>query len=324
MLAGMSTTASQRPTPEAPIEAIQPGGGFCFQLETSWGKWRRAWLRRFFPAYVQRMKGLRQGDCPDCAHDIIDSRDLKLVRNVCGFWFRPEDDPYAWRDRLGLARAGFAEILLSSLVLLPLLLGCAILALVHHPLWVVCVALLLPLYGFLLAFFRDPHRVIPSEPEALVSPADGVITHLEELDEPDLGRVFRVSIFLSVFNVHVNRVPRSGTVKRIAYYPGEFLDARDADCPVRNEQLWVDLTDESLGGTIRIKQIAGAIARRIVCWLRLHEQVKRGERFGMIKFGSRTEVLLPADLVAEVTVRVGQAVRGGRDILLRLRGEDRC
>src|SRR5262249_24492471 len=155
------------------------------------------------------------------------------------------------------------------------------------------VGLLTPLWLFIVSFFRDPERGIPSDPDAVVSPADGVVTHMDEVDEPGFdGKAFRVSIFLSVFNVHVNRVPRSGTVAHIAYYPGGSLAAGDANSPQRNEQLWLDLHDERWGRPVRVKQIAGAIARRIVCWLKQGETVRAGERFGMIKFGSRTEVLL--------------------------------
>src|SRR6185369_9019287 len=143
-----------------------------------------------------------------------------------------------------------------------------------------------------------------SATDALVSPADGVVTHAEEVEALDFpgGRAFRVSIFLSVFNVHVNRIPRSGRVTALRYYPGEYLDARAADCAVRNEQFWIDFEDARLGCPLRVKQIAGAIARRIVCWLRPGEEVRAGDRFGMIKFGSRTDVYLPPRYVAEVLV----------------------
>jgi phosphatidylserine decarboxylase len=310
------------PPREAPIRSIQPGGGLGFSLELAWGRLRRAVLRRFFPAYVQRMTAVRQGHCPDCPHDVIDPRDLKLVRNVCGYRFRPEDDAFAWRGRLGLARAGLAEVILFSLLLVPAILASTALGVWLHPLWLLPLAVLVPLWLFTLAFFRDPHRVIPAEVDALISPADGVITHLEEIDADfPGGRAFRVSIFLSVFNVHVNRMPRPGRVKQVRYYPGEFLDARSQGCHVRNEQLWIDFEDEQLGCPVRVKQIAGAIARRIVCWLAPGETVSAGERFGMIKFGSRTDVFVPAEAVAEVRVRIGEAVRGGSTVLLLLRGE---
>jgi phosphatidylserine decarboxylase len=173
---------------------------------------------------------------------------------------------------------------------------------------------------FLLSFFRDPPRTIPDEPDALVSPADGTITHVEEVDDPAFpeGKALRVSIFLSVFNVHVNRIPRPGRIVGLAYYPGEYLDARSEGCAVRNEQLWVDMEDAETRGLVRIKQIAGAIARRIVCVLRSGEVVRAGDRFGMIKFGSRTDVLVPPALVREVPVRVGDKVRGGSTVLMRL------
>lgn len=315
----MSTTTAPAPTREAPITSVQPGGGLCFGLERAWGRLRRAALRRFFPAYVQRLAGLRQGDCPGCPHDILDPRDLKLVGNVCGYRFRDEDDPFAWRGRLGLARAGLAELLCATLLLVPLTVAAVALAIALHPAFWLPGALLASLWLFIVSFFRDPERVVPTDPAALVSPADGVITHLEEVDEPGVGRAFRVSIFLSVFNVHVNRSPRRGTVARVAYYPGEFLDARTAGCDRRNEQLWLDLDDAALGCRLRLKQISGAIARRIVCRARVGEALAAGERFGMIKFGSRTDVLVPAELVASVGVKVGQAVRGGADVLLTLR-----
>jgi phosphatidylserine decarboxylase len=321
MLHGMATTIDPVPLTEAPIPCIQPGGGLCVRIEQTWGRLRRSILRRFFPGYVRKMTALRVGDCPDCTHDVIDPRDLKLVRNVCGYSFRPEDDRYAWRGAIGLARAGLVEIICFSLLLLPLIALCVGLGVWLSPWWLLPLVVLVPVWSFILAFFRDPHRVIPADADALVSPADGVITHLEEVDAPDFpgGRAFRVSIFLSVFNVHVNRVPRTGTVTQVRYYPGAFLDARAQECAVRNEQLWIDIQDEHLRCPVRVKQVAGAIARRIVCFLKPGETVRAGERFGMIKFGSRTDVLVPAGAVAEVLVRLGEAVKGGSRVLLRMR-----
>lgn len=323
MLFRMATTAPPIPQSLAstPITSIQPGGGFCFQLERAWGRWRRGWLRRFRPGYVRRMAQLRQGHCPDCPHDIIDSRDLKPVRNVCGYWFRPEDDAFAWRGRLRLARAGLAELLFFSGIFLLLSLAVVLLGVLGHPLFLMLLILTLGPCLFVLSFFRDPERAIPADADALVSPADGTVTHVGETADPDFpgGRAFTISIFLSVFNVHVNRLPRSGRVTALRYYPGEFLDARAADCSVRNEQFWIDLTDGPTSGLVRIKQIAGAIARRIVCWLKPDEEVRAGERLGMIKFGSRTEISVPVDMVRETLVQVGDTVRGGSTILLRVK-----
>jgi phosphatidylserine decarboxylase len=322
MLAGMATTA---PLPtslqSAPITSIQPGGGFCFGLERAWGRCRRAWLRRFRPSYVRRMAELRQGHCPNCPHDILDPRDLKLSRNVCGYWFRAEDDPFAWRGRLRLARAGLSELLFFSGVFFLLAAASVLLGLLVHPLLYLPLAVVLPVWLFVLSFFRDPERTIPADPDALLSPADGTVTHVGETADPDFpgGRAFTISIFLSVFNVHVNRLPLSGRVIALRYFPGEFLDARHADCGVRNEQFWIDLADSRSGGLVRVKQIAGAIARRIVCWLKPDEEVRAGERLGMIKFGSRTEVSMPVDRVQEALVKVGDTVHGGSTILLRLK-----
>jgi len=289
-------------------------------LELAWGRLRRAFLRRFRPGYVARVAQLRQGHCPDCPHDIIDPRDLKYYRNVCGYWFRPEDDRFAWRGRLGLARYGLTELLCFSLLFAAAasLVGASALL---HPLLLLLLVPVLGLWGFVVSFFRDPERTAPADPTVLVSPADGTVTHVQEVADPDFpgGRALCVSIFLSVFNVHVNRVPRDGKVAKLHYYPGEFLDARAGECGVRNEQFWIDLLDERAGCLIRTKQIAGAIARRIVCWLRPDETVRAGERFGMIKFGSRTEVYVPVGAVAETLVKVGDAVKGGSTILLRMR-----
>jgi len=319
----MATTAPSIPSSlqSSPISSIQPGGGFCFAVERAWGRCRRAWLRRFRPAYVRRMAQLRQGHCPTCPHDILDPRDLKLYRNVCGYWFRPEDDPFAWRGRLPFARAGFAELLMCSALFFVLSAAVVLLAILIHPWLLLLLLLTLTPWLFVVSFFRDPERVIPTEPDALISPADGTVTHVGETSDPDFpdGRAFTISIFLSVFNVHVNRVPRSGRITAMRYYPGEFLDARDADCSVRNEQFWIDLTDAQTGCLVRVKQIAGAIARRIVSWLRPDEAVRAGERLGMIKFGSRTEVSVPVELVQEALVKVGDRVRGGSTILLRLK-----
>src|SRR5215470_10617948 len=114
MLKGMATLQSQPLAPRAsvPITSIQPGGfGPCVKLELAWGRLRRAWLRRFRPGYVARMAAQRQGECPGCPHDVIDSRDLKFFRNVCGYWFGPDDDPFKPASRFWLTRAGLAELL---------------------------------------------------------------------------------------------------------------------------------------------------------------------------------------------------------------------
>jgi phosphatidylserine decarboxylase len=276
-------------------------------------------LRRFRAGYVRHMTEKRQGSCADCPHDIIDSRDLKYWRNVCGYWFRPEDDGFRWRDHLGLARPGLAEVVIFTLVFLVLAAPLAVAALVSHAAWWVLFVGLTVVWLGMISFFRDPTRALPSDARALLSPADGTVTHVGVVEEADFpgGKAFRISIFLSIFNVHVNRVPRTGRVVSVRYFRGAFLDARHPDCATRNEQLWIDFEEAGTGRPLRVKQIAGAIARRIVCWLRLGEEVTAGDRFGMIKFGSRTEVLVPAGAAVEVQVKVGDKVKGGATVLLR-------
>lgn len=286
-----------------------------------WGRVRRFLLRLFRPGFVRRMASLRLGECPNCPHDIIDSRDLKYTRNVCGYYFREEDDPFQWRNQLGFARPGLAEVAVFSTLCLGLLVFSLFAVNLIHPAFWGPVPLILIYWGFVLYFFRDPERAIPTDLQALVSPADGVITHLELVSDPDFpgGRAFRISIFLSPFNVHVNRIPRSATVVGLRYFPGRFVDARRADSGVINEQFWVDLEEHSPPRRLRVKQVSGAIARRIVCTLKLDEQVWVGDRMGMIKFGSRTDVLLPTTDAFEVLVKVGDKVQGGSTILLRFR-----
>jgi phosphatidylserine decarboxylase len=261
----------------------------------------------------------RQGECPNCPHDIIDPRDLKPYRNVCGYWFRREDDHFRWRDGLRFARAGLAELIVFSLMLGPASLALLLLALLAHWGFTVPLAITALLWAFVISFFRDPSRKISSDPNDLVSPADGTVTHVGEVVDPDFpgGRAFRISIFLSIFNVHVNRSPRRGRVVNLRYFPGRFLDARNTDCVRLNEQLWVDLEETASHRPVRVKQISGAIARRIVCWLKPGDVIEAGERFGMIKFGSRTDLLIPMGEPRDVRVQVGDKVKGGSTVLLK-------
>jgi phosphatidylserine decarboxylase len=315
--------AAPRPSASAPITSVQPGGGFCMSIELAWSRMRRGMLRALFPSYVKRMQQLRQGECPNCAHDVIDARDLKYYRNVCSYWFRPEDDRYDWRNRIGLARHGLAEII--QFTLLAMLLGglfSAAFSLELFPRWIYLI-LRVAIAFFLIEiiyFFRDPERTPPDDPNVLISPADGTVADITEVNDPDFagGKVFRLGIFLSVFDVHVNRAPRPAKVVKLQYFPGRFHDARNPMASANNEQLWIDLEDTATGTPMRVKQISGAIARRIVCWLKVGDLLQAGERIGMIKFGSRTEVLLPAGEKMQLAVQVGSKVKGGETILLRL------
>jgi phosphatidylserine decarboxylase len=165
---------------------------------------------------------------------------------------------------------------------------------------------------FVLYFFRDPNRVIPSDPGAVVSPADGHV--VEIVDEPLNSQPgHRVSIFLSIWDVHVQRAPVAGRISRVEYRPGRFYAALRARASTENEQNVISIS--APGGTLVFKQIAGAIARRVLCWKSEGEMVSLGERVGMIRFGSRVDLWLPAK--AEVVVRRGQKVKGGASILAK-------
>ena len=166
---------------------------------------------------------------------------------------------------------------------------------------------------FFLWFFRDPERAIPQEPGALVSPADGKVTDVSVVNTKN-GKQARISIFLSVFDVHVNRSPISGVIRDVRYQRGKFLDARTPGCADQNEQNMVTL--EGDGQRIVFKQIAGLLARRIVFTPKLGDRLERGQRVGLIKFGSRTDVLF--DAAARLNVKVGDQVEGGASVLAYL------
>lgn len=176
------------------------------------------------------------------------------------------------------------------------------------------VILLLGVYA--LFFFRDPHRVIQAAENEIVSPADGTIVGIETLPESPFydGPCKRISIFLSLFNVHVNRAPDNGTIVDITYKPGEFLNAADTASSTRNEANTVRL--DTPHGPMTVRQIAGLIARRIVCPVKPGAKLSKGEKFGMIRFGSRTELYLPA--TAEPCVGMRQKVKAGETIVARM------
>ncbi len=165
------------------------------------------------------------------------------------------------------------------------------------------------LAGFFLYFFRDPERRIPEDPEAVVSPADGRVSLVETTPAGT-----RISIFLSIFDVHVNRAPIAGRVSGVDYRRGKFLNALNPRCSAENEQNRVRLEGEQ--GMVDFAQIAGVLARRIVFWPHPGDRLQRGERVGLIKFGSRVDLWLPAR--AEPLVTRGKRVRGGSTILARL------
>jgi len=174
----------------------------------------------------------------------------------------------------------------------------------------------------LALFFRDPPRVIPCEDDAVVSPADGVVRDIETVDCPfGSGQKFRrLGIFLSVLDVHINRMPLDLTVKTVRYAEGRFHDARSPLAPTENESNML-LCDARAAGRefpVIVKQISGAIARRIVCEAKPGDAFKRGDKFGMIKFGSRTELYLPDDQGMEMVVGIGDRVYAGSTTVARL------
>ncbi len=189
----------------------------------------------------------------------------------------------------------------------------ALLSLLLTP-WLALFFVLLIAYTFV--FFRDPERVAPSDPAVVVAAADGVVVEIAELDENEVVRakMRRVAIFLSVFDVHTNRAPIDGRVSYREHRSGLCLDARNPACSEKNESMtWAF---ENPRATLVVRQITGAIARRIVGWSQVGDQLAKGERFGMIRFGSRTEVYLP--LSATVLVQAGDRVAGGSSAIARL------
>ena len=186
------------------------------------------------------------------------------------------------------------------------LIASALVGLWSIPLWIFAV--------FALQFFRDPARVPPMDVDAVISPADGRIVAVEKVRDPHLDRdALKISVFMNVFNVHSNRSPVDGEIKGRWYTPGSFVNADFDKASLENERnaLWI----QTARGDVLCVQIAGLIARRILCYVRTGDRLVRGQRYGFIRFGSRVDVYLPTDARAEVSI--GQKVTGGRTILAR-------
>ena len=179
---------------------------------------------------------------------------------------------------------------------------------VSHLVWLAALPVVLAM--FFLWFFRDPSRNVPIEPGLIVSPGDGKVEELEWIEFPEGGRL-RVTIFLNVFDVHVNRVPVGGVVILSEHNEGQFMNAMKPESAIHNEQTLI--TIDAGGYTVSFKQIAGLLARRIVNNLKVGDRVERGQRMGLIKFGSRVDVLMPAETTPRV--KVGDRVKGGSSIL---------
>lgn len=185
--------------------------------------------------------------------------------------------------------------------------------------WIPLSLIVLPVLIWLFAFFRDPERAVPQEQHAMVSPADGVVSDIVEIDHDPLldAPAIRVGVFLSVFNVHINRAPCDGRVVDVIYKKGKFINAmRHNEASSNNESNTLVLAEPQGERRVAVvRQIVGLIARRIVCTARVGDQVKRGDRIGMIKFGSRTELYIPKWLEPKIQVQVGQKVRGAADVI---------
>lgn len=208
------------------------------------------------------------------------------------------------QPRIPVAKEGYPFIFMAVFTaLIAALLDWVVLSLLF---WVVSV--------FILYFFRDPERVVPNTPRAVVSPADGKIILIERATDKRYlpGKALKISIFMSIFDVHVNRVPYAGEISEIRYQAGQFLAANQDRASLENENnaVILDVGEERPIVTV---QVAGILARRIVCWAEKGDKVEKGQRFGMIRFGSRLDVYLP--LSTQVEVSVGQRTLAGQTIL---------
>ena len=211
------------------------------------------------------------------------------------------------RPRIPLAQEGYPFIAFAAfLTLITAILGYEILA------WP---SLLLT--TFVIAFFRDPERMTAVSPDKLISPADGKIIIIEEVSDDTYlqEKVIKVSIFMNVFNVHVNRIPFDGIVQKIQYKPGKFYSADSEKGALLNERCGVIMETKN-GARLVFVQVAGLIARRIVNWLEPADSVQRGTRFGLIRFGSRVDLYLP--LESTINVKIGQKVRAGETAIATL------
>jgi len=264
------------------------------------------------------MAACRAGSDEGAPHEILDPRDLKFCRNRCSADWAEADDPFRWRERIPFARWGLAELLLMGV---PLAVACMALGVMGYPYWIPAPGVLLALVVY---FFRDPTRAIPEEAGLVVSPAEGTIDGIMELDHHEFigGPAVRISIFLSIFNVHLNRAPARSRVIGLTYRPGRFLNAMNPESSVVNESMQIDLEEEEPPHRrVVVRQVSGLIARRIVCDLRPGEVVDRGHKIGMIKLGSRTELFLPAGDDLQIVATMGQKVRAGSDVLARFGAE---
>ncbi|HET6328550.1 MAG TPA: phosphatidylserine decarboxylase family protein [Planctomycetaceae bacterium] len=326
IVSGRSASRLELEPMDPQIKNIQPGGGVVIQLELAWGRLRRWYLNSLRPNFVSRMRQTRRGDFNPCPHEVLDPRDLKFYRNQGGYFWEPQDDPFLWRDRLPFARVGLAELIVIGGGLLAGAILCFLLATVVSStgariVFGLLAATFAVICGLVVWFFRNPPRQIPSANGVVVCPADGKIVTIDEVtDEFSGGPAISVGIFLSIFNVHINRSPIRARVIGLRYKPGKMLNALRPESARLNEQLAVRIEEEAPPHRrMTVRQITGQFARRIVCWLKPGDVLDAGEQFGMIKLGSRTELVLPCETGLEITVKVGEKVLAGSTIVARYR-----
>ena len=211
-------------------------------------------------------------------------------------------------------RAGLAELIVLGG-------GFLLLALLGFLIWPPLVVPPLIVAGLVAWFFRNPQREAPSQPGTVVSPADGKLVQIDTIEDPELGTCIQFGIFLSIFNVHANRASLPGRVIAVRYRPGKFLNALRPESARENENLdivlveTVDEQTEQEPRKFRIRQITGQFARRIVCWVRPGSILERGQMYGMIKLGSRTELIIPSEDALEITAKIGDTIRAGSTTL---------
>ncbi len=228
--------------------------------------------------------------------------------------------------RLRLAEYGRRELLLATLFAFGLCITGAWFSIRVSPWFLILLVLPGCLWVCVVMFFRDPHRSIPADEGLFVSPADGRITDLTQIGPDSMlgSEGVQIGIFMNVFNVHVNRAPCEGRIDSIDYQSGAFLDARDPLASQRNESATIRMryTHENREHPVLVRQIAGLIARRIVTDVEVDQDLTRGQRIGMIKFGSRVELLVPRELVGRMRVEVGRCVKAGQTVLFQTRKDD--
>ena len=313
-----SSSMDQDTDMDPQLTTIQPGGGVVMSIELAWGKVRRTLLRLFRRGYVRKMAETRQGTRGTLPFEPVDPRDLKFYRNQNTYWWSESDDPFTWRDGLPFVRVGLAELIILG--------GGFLLLAVLASLWWLPAGLPPLVLSILIAwFFRDPNREVPTQLGTVVSPADGKLVQIETIEDPELGTCVQFGIFLSIFNVHANRSSLPGRVVAVRYRPGKFLNALRPESARENENLDIVLIDNEEiqpDGTprkFRIRQITGQFARRIVCWVRPGDVLNRGEMYGMIKLGSRTELIIPAEDSLEIVAKIGDKICAGSTTLARYR-----